>query len=105
MTKEEILDYFKDINLMYNNASMHDTLKRMLDELTAPQMDEGDDTDGAPVYDLVIYESDGYADGAPVYDTAECPTCGYAYEEDDKDWQLPYCPNCGQALKWEADEK
>lgn len=33
MTKQEILDYFKDINFMYNNASMHDTLSSMLDEL------------------------------------------------------------------------
>ena len=36
MTREEILDYFKDINFMYNNPSMFDTLKRMLDELTEP---------------------------------------------------------------------
>jgi len=89
MTKEEILDYFKDINLMYNNAFMYDTLKRMLGELTAPRM--------------VIYESDGFADGAPVYDFAICPCCKYAYEEGDKDWNLPFCPNCGQALKWEDD--
>ena len=33
MTKQEILDYFKDINFMYNNASMHDTLSSMLDRL------------------------------------------------------------------------
>jgi hypothetical protein len=33
MTKQDILDYFKDINFMYNNASMHDTLSSMLDEL------------------------------------------------------------------------
>lgn len=33
MTKQEILDYFKDINFMYNNASMHDTLSSMLDKL------------------------------------------------------------------------
>lgn len=36
MTKEYILNYFKDINFMYNNSSMFDTLKRMLDELTEP---------------------------------------------------------------------
>lgn len=33
MTKQEILDYFKDINFAYNNASMHDTLSSMLDKL------------------------------------------------------------------------
>ena len=42
MTREEILDYFKDINFMYNNPSMFDTLKRMLDELTEPCEDELD---------------------------------------------------------------
>ena len=33
MTKQEILDYFKDINFMYNNAAMHDDLSNMLDKL------------------------------------------------------------------------
>lgn len=52
----------------------------------------------------VIYESDGFADGAPVYDSATCPRCDYLYEEDDKDWLLPFCPNCGQALEWNITE-
>ena len=33
MTKEEILHTFKDINHAYNNCTMYDTLKRMLNEL------------------------------------------------------------------------
>lgn len=33
MTKQEILDYFKDINFMYNDSSKMDTLSKMLDEL------------------------------------------------------------------------
>lgn len=53
---------------------------------------------------MVIYESDGFADGNPVYDFAICPCCKYAYEEGDKDWNLPFCPNCGQALKWKDEE-
>ena len=32
MTKLEILEYFNDINEVYNNCNMHDTLKHMLDE-------------------------------------------------------------------------
>ena len=31
--KEEILEYFKDINLVYNDCTRFDTLKRMLGEL------------------------------------------------------------------------
>lgn len=53
----------------------------------------------------VIYISDGFADGTAIYDSAECPNCGYAYEIDDKDWMEPYCPHCGQALRWEGDEE
>ena len=37
MTKEEILDYFKDINGAYNNCNMHDDLSHMLDELLKEQ--------------------------------------------------------------------
>ena len=33
MTKQEILDYFKDIDFMYNHAGMHDDLSKMLDKL------------------------------------------------------------------------
>ena len=36
MSKEEILDYFKDINYAYNDCTRYDTLKRMLDELQEP---------------------------------------------------------------------
>ena len=33
MTKQEILDYFSEIDFMYNHAGMHDDLSRMLDKL------------------------------------------------------------------------
>ena len=33
MTKQDILDYFRDIDVMYNDSSRLDTLSRMLDEL------------------------------------------------------------------------
>ena len=33
MTKQEILDYFKDINALYNNPNMLDSLSNMIDEL------------------------------------------------------------------------
>ena len=48
-----------------------------------------------------IYIGDGYSDGYMVYDSAECPRCGYIYEEDDGVWGEPYCPHCGQALDWD----
>ena len=33
MTKQEILDYFSEIDFMYNHAGMHDDLSKMLDKL------------------------------------------------------------------------
>lgn len=39
MSKEEILEYFKDINHVYNDCTKYDTLKRMLDELQDPLAD------------------------------------------------------------------
>lgn len=48
----------------------------------------------------VLYSGDGYADGYMVYDMAECPNCGYEYEDGDKDWKEPFCPHCGQPLEW-----
>ncbi len=47
---------------------------------------------------MVIYTGDGYADGNMVYDQAECPSCGYEYDEGEKDWGKPFCPQCGQPL-------
>ena len=52
---------------------------------------------------LVIYSGDGYADGKMVYDWADCPSCSFTFEESDDDWETKYCPNCGQALKWESE--
>ena len=53
----------------------------------------------------INYISDGYADGYLVYDGAECPNCGYGYEENDSAWKEPYCPHCGQRLNWEFKRK
>ena len=39
MTRDEILEYFKDINHAYNDCTRYDTLKRMLDELQEPCAD------------------------------------------------------------------
>ena len=52
----------------------------------------------------VCYESDGYADGGPVYDMAICPACDYRFEDYESAWGEPFCPHCGQALKWDPEE-
>lgn len=48
----------------------------------------------------VELEGDGYADGELVYDYGKCPSCGWQYEDGDKDWEEPYCCHCGQKLQW-----
>lgn len=51
----------------------------------------------------VHYEWDGYADGSPVVDIAKCPNCEYEFEKDFEPWGAPFCPNCGQPLKWDEE--
>ena len=93
MTREEI-----DRELMYlkSTTNQEDTIAaiqwaRHLVTLAPPRK--------------VRYDYDGFSDGLPVYDMAYCPNCDYAYEDGDKDWKLPFCPYCGQALRWEGDDE
>ena len=53
----------------------------------------------------VVLDGDGYSDGELVYDYGKCPNCGWEFEEDDKDWEEPYCCHCGQKLKWFESEE
>lgn len=46
MTKQEILDYFKDINEVYNDCTRFETLSRMLDELLKEQNERIEKGDG-----------------------------------------------------------
>lgn len=52
----------------------------------------------------MLYSGDGYADGEMVYDMAKCMNCGREFEYDDETWGCKFCPDCGQALKWEEGE-
>lgn len=48
------------------------------------------------------FEGDGYADNGEIdYDTWVCPNCETKYEVDYQEYD--YCPNCGQALRWEKE--
>lgn len=96
-----------------DSISRHDALERLIYVLSETEwfnakaiLDELPSVRPEQEPQLVIYSGDGYADGELVYDWAECPKCGYEYEEDDKDWKEPFCPHCGQALEWsEYEEK
>lgn len=71
MTKEQILEYFKDINLMYNESTRYDDLSRMIDELEPK----------------TGYWIEHFDESGKWYECNQCHT----------DWGGPvnYCPNCG----------
>lgn len=94
MTKQDILDYFSDINYAYNNCNKHDDLSRMLDELVATPPKVGKWLEKEVIDDKVIEE----------WQSARCSVCDkyhttpYMYYFS----RYNYCPNCG--AKMEVDE-
>lgn len=82
MTKEEILHTFSDINYYYNNSTKHDTLKRMLDELSGIQLKIGK-------WQCVLR-------GDWIYE--QCSSCGSI-----QDARSNYCPVCGAKMEESED--
>ena len=86
MTKEEILDYFKDINGAYNNCNMHDDLSCMLDELLGEQ----------PKQKTGEWVGEEY--------WFMCSECQFDCPHFIRDWnyeqvRTKYCPHCGAKMK------
>ena len=79
--KEEILEYFKDINFAYNDCTRYDTLKRMLDEL------EQEPKTGRWI--KTIGENG-------ITSAVRCSECGF---EDNRYMLFRYCPNCGAKMQ------
>lgn len=38
------------------------------------------------------------------HDTAQCPACGYEFQDGFREWRLSYCAHCGQKLDWSYAE-
>lgn len=96
---QEALDVIKSIDHVDDNGIEQDTvgywyeneiktLQELVDKTIPRELD---------------YEGDGYWDGKPVLDTAICRKCGKRFEVD-YDEHSNFCPNCGQALDWSADD-
>lgn len=83
MTKEYILEVFKNINLMYNNPNMYDSLERMLDELIEEIKEKTKwipCTERLPDYDkdvLLTYAYDGSVFIGHLYQAIEYKTTGF----------------------------
>ena len=76
--KEQILEYFKDINVAYNDYTMHDTLEHMLEDLEEVRHGHWIKDDTGAEY---------------------CSNC-HEYPYDDGEyhivnWHSDYCPHCG----------
>ncbi len=55
MTKQDILDYFNDINQAYNDSSRLDSLSNMIDEMLETALEERPQGECIPVKDLINY--------------------------------------------------
>ena len=82
MTKQEILNVFKDINFAYNDSSKYETLSGLIDELLKEQES--------------VRVGKKIKAGDVVLDFYQCGHCKNAIR---KPWR--YCPFCGKAVKWE----
>ena len=72
MTKQQILQYFCDINMAYNNSNQYDTLARMIDELLTEQESEQELEGGGSTWWYVCGECHGAIDDRDAY----CRHCG-----------------------------
>lgn len=90
MTKQEILDEFKDIDFVYNNSSKHETLSSMLDELLKEQ----------EIGHWIALEN---CSNAGVY-CSECRTKIFDHYPIKK--KLSYfCPHCGTRMEGEIERR
>ena len=87
--KEEILEYFKDINHAYNDCTRFDTLKRMLGEL------EPKTGHWIPVEYPTGVEAFGVKEMTAV--ALKCSECGEKVDISDGDFKL--CPYCGTKMQ------
>lgn len=84
-TKKKILTLIRDINYAYNDCTMYETIKNLLDEMVEELR---------PEYEYrVPKKPDKYA---------HCPLCGSDDGTNyDMGWELyDFCARCGQALDW-----
>ena len=88
MSKEDIFEYFKDIDGMYNECNRYDDLKKMLSNL--------EEVKHGHWIDIEIDWDDYYV---------ACSVCGEEYVEDEWVKQyFHYCPNCGAKMDEVEDE-
>lgn len=104
MTKQEILDYFSEIDFMYNHAGMHDDLSKMLDKLLENRTEQRFfvDIDGK-ITPLLVQKHGHWIRSPKFLLESQCSICKETYVGDYQTFN--YCPNCGammdEEVKWE----
>ena len=99
MTKEEILNYFSDLNVVYNNPNKLDDLRKMLDKLTEQKTGRWEN-----IHAELVYKGDGW-----IGFTCENCKCQHALSSGEYGWyygkEIPwkYCPNCGAKMEVEDE--
>lgn len=68
MSKQDILDYFSDINHAYNESTRLDTLSRMLDELVEKAASPWHSVEEPPDVDEYVHAFDGNFVGMASFD-------------------------------------
>ena len=117
MTKQDILEYFKDINAMYNECTRYDNLSRMLDELQEPcedRISRDAVLDLVEDYDLSMgqvvkgihalspvtpAEKTGWHIAHGMYEDRFWCSCGYIKVMDSSMAEWKYCPICGAKMQ------
>lgn len=90
MTKQDILEYFKDINEVYNNPNKHDDLSKMLDMLVSCSEKPNKtgtwrkDIDNSRRWDRVRFYCSECGGWQTYGETDFCPSCGAKMEEREK---------------------
>ena len=87
MTKEEILDYFSDLNVVYNNPNKLDDFRKMLDKLTEQKIGR---------WEYLQYDAN------PRVGNWHCSACNnilIQYGTRELPPLYTHCPSCGARLE------
>ena len=99
-TKQELLNHFSDINVMYNNPFEYQTLSNMIDELLGQEPKTG--------HWIIRDEKEQGYDIAGIktwYIQIVCSECGWIKTAiEGHTGQYHYCPNCGARMESEENE-
>ena len=93
-TKQELLNHFSDINTVYNNPFMYQTLSNMIDELLEQQPCDNCISRPKGTWDI-LSDDDG------IYGI--CSVCQQDADFDHYGVAFDFCPNCGADMRGEQE--